>query len=104
MTQTLKQVTQEQAFVYAPEASPNQALVMASDAYIGPSGRFVEAMAPITEADRVALLGHYLAYFGSIIGRSAAILVEGHMHYCTLFVGLIGESAVGRKGTARRRT
>ena len=104
MTQTLKQVTQEQAFAYAPEASEDQALVMAPDAYIGPAGRFVEALAPITEADRVALLGHYLAYFGSIIGRSAAILVEGHMHYCTLFVGLIGESAVGRKGTARRRT
>ena len=104
MTQTLKQVTQEQAFVYAPEASEDQTLVMAPDAYIGPAGRFVEALAPITEADRVALLGHYLAYFGSIIGRSAAILVEGHMHYCNLFVGLIGESAVGRKGTARRRT
>jgi hypothetical protein len=101
MSTPLQQIVKERTFEYKPEAPPvDKKLVMSDAAFIGIAGHFVDSMHPITEADRVALLGHYIGYFGNLIGRSASILVEGHMHYPNMFIGLIGESSKGRKGTA----
>jgi len=39
-------------------------------AFHGLAGDIVRAIDPHTEADRVAMLGQLLAYFGNVIGRS----------------------------------
>jgi hypothetical protein len=69
-------------------------------AYLGIFGDIVDALAPETEADPAALLIQMLAMFGNVIGRTAHFRVEADVHYLNLFVGLVGESAKGRKGVS----
>ena len=64
------------------------------------AGDYVRFIEPHTEADKVALLIQFLAYFGNIIGRSAFFQVEGNQHYTNLFCVLVGDTASGRKGTS----
>lgn len=66
----------------------------------GPAGEFVRLVEPHTEADRVALLSQFLVGVGNIIGRHAHFKVEADRHYLNLFMGLVGETSKGRKGTA----
>ena len=57
---------------------------------------------PNTEADAVALLVNYLAYFGNVIGRVPFFRVGETDHYTNIYGVLVGETA-SRKGTAGDR-
>lgn len=70
------------------------------ECFYGLAGEYVRFIEPHTEADRMALLIQFLAYFGNIIGRSAFFQVEGNQHYTNLFCVLVGDTASGRKGTS----
>jgi hypothetical protein len=69
-------------------------------AYYGLAGEIVQAIAPHTEGDPVAILVQFLAMFGSCLGRSAYFPVGADYHYANIFVCLVGKSSRGRKGTA----
>jgi hypothetical protein len=72
-------------------------------AMYGLAGKVVNTILPHSEADRVALLLHLLAGYGSVIGRFAYCQVESTRHYSNIFFGCVGETAKGRKGTAWNR-
>jgi hypothetical protein len=72
-------------------------------AYFGLAGDVVNAMAPHTESDSVALLLQTLTYFGNVIGRSAYYQVEADRHHGNIFVTLVGDTAKARKGTSGSR-
>ncbi len=69
-------------------------------AYAGLAGAIVEAIAPHTEADPVAILGQLLVAAGSVIGRGAYFEVEATRHHPNEFVVLVGDSAKARKGSS----
>ena len=70
-------------------------------AFAGIFGDIVRAVAPHTEADPVALLGHALVYFGAEIGRQPRVMVGATGHRGNLFVGFTGPTCIGRKGSAK---
>lgn len=72
-------------------------------ALYGAVGQVVNAIYPHSEADKSALLLHFLAGYGSLIGRSAHCRVESTRHFTNIFFGCVGETAKGRKGTASNR-
>lgn len=78
-------------------------------AFHGLAGRFVEVVSPYSEADPVALLSTFLAVFGAAVGRGGPerpgpfFPVEADRHHPNLFVGLVGPTARGRKGTSAGR-
>lgn len=71
-----------------------------AEAFRGLLGELVDAIAPHTESDRVAILAQILVGFGNLIGRSAHFRVEADHHYCNLFTCLVGPSAKARKGSS----
>ena len=71
-------------------------------AYQGALGDVVRVLAPHTEADPAALLFNIYAIFGSVIGRTAHFRAEADRHHTNLFVGLVGETAKGRKGVSKQ--
>lgn len=77
--------------------------VLNDAALYGLAGKVVNTIFPHSEADKSALLLHFLAGYGNLIGRSAHCQVESTRHYGNLFVGCVGETAKGRKGTAWNR-
>ena len=70
-------------------------------ALYGLAGEFVRVVAPHSEADLSALLSQFLCVFGCGIGPSAHVMVEATPHTGRINVLLIGETAGGRKGTAK---
>jgi hypothetical protein len=70
-------------------------------AFSGIFGDIVRAVEPHTEADRVALLGHALVYFGAEIGRDPRVMVGATAHRGGLFIAHTGPTSLGRKGTAK---
>ncbi len=78
-----------------PEADPR--------VFYGLAGQYVELVSPHTEADPMALLSHFLAFSGNIIGRGARVRADGATHCPNLFVVNVGRSSRARKGTARER-
>ena len=64
----------------------------------GLPGDVVRTFEPHTEADSVAVLVNLLCAFGNVIGRGAFARVGTTEHHLKLFVGLVGETAKGRKG------
>jgi hypothetical protein len=71
--------------------------------FAGLAGDFVRLLEPHSEADPMALLIQFLAYFGNIVGRKPHIRVESDHHNTNLFCILVGPTGVGRKGTSFRR-
>jgi Bifunctional DNA primase/polymerase, N-terminal len=67
-------------------------------ALYGLAGDVVRTFDPHTEADPVAVLANLLCAFGNVIGRGAFARVGTTEHHLKLFVGLVGETAKGRKG------
>ena len=59
----------------------------------------MNAVVESTEADPVALLGSILAIFGALAGRSRGIY-QGSYQGANLYIVLVGETSVGRKGTS----
>ena len=97
----------------ATERKPNgggQSLPPAAEAwpipdpamFHGLAGEVVATILPNTEADAVALLVNYLAYFGNVIGRVPFFKVGETDHYTNIYGVLVGETA-SRKGTAGDR-
>jgi hypothetical protein len=64
------------------------------------AGAIVEAIAPSTEADPVAILAQLLVACGSVIGRGSYFPVEATRHHPNEFVVLVGDSAKARKGSS----
>jgi hypothetical protein len=71
----------------------------ADAAYVGLAGDLVRAVAAVTEADPVALLGTTLAIFGVVAGPACACY-QGSQQRPNIFVVLVGETGSGRKGTS----
>lgn len=76
---------------------------LATAALHGPAGRFVEIVAPHSEADPAALLGIYLAAAGALFGPDPHVRVESTRHFARLFVAIVGRTSKARKGTAMDR-
>jgi hypothetical protein len=72
----------------------------AQAAYHGLAGEIVQAIAPETEADPVAILSQLLVAFGAAAGRGAWFQVEATLHHPNEFLVLIGDSARARKGSS----
>lgn len=91
----------------APDAEGADALVpssswpapLAEAAFHGLAGEVVRAIEPHSEADPAALLFQFLAMAGNVIGRGAS-LISGGRHHTNLFVGIVGTTSKGRKGTS----
>jgi hypothetical protein len=71
-----------------------------SEAFHGLAGNIVDTIAPLTEADPVAVLAQFLAAFGSAFGRGAFCRVGEARHHPNLYQIIAGETAKGRKGTS----
>ncbi len=69
-------------------------------AYHGIAGQIVDAIAPHTEADPVAILAQLLVAFGAAVGRGAWFEVEATRHHANEFLVLVGDSAKARKGSS----
>ncbi len=69
-------------------------------ALYGLPGDVVRAVEPHCEADPVAVLANVLTAFGNVAGRGAFARVGPDEHHLKLFIGLVGETAKGRKGTS----
>ncbi len=67
----------------------------------GIAGEIVSTIAPRTEADPVAILGHLLVMVGNCVGRGPFFPVEADRHYANLFAILVGATGSARKGTAK---
>lgn len=85
--------------VLVPTTSPRPDAAM----FAGLGGELVGLLEGRTEADPVAILGHFLAFFGSSCGSGPHFVVEDTVHQTNSFLLFVGRSAVGRKGTARDR-
>jgi hypothetical protein len=70
------------------------------EAFHGVAGEIVKLCDPETEADPVAVLLQVLTGFGNLAGRRPYFVVGGTQHYLNMFVALVGQTAVGRKGTS----
>ena len=73
---------------------------LAQEAFHGPAGEFIRIVLPHTEADPAALLGQFLATFGSVIGRTCYFQVEQSKHFLVLYVVIVGRTSTARKGTS----
>jgi hypothetical protein len=69
-------------------------------AFQGLAGEIVNALAPESESDPVALLLTILTSFGNACGRGAFFPVGATLHRANLFCCLVGQSAKARKGTS----
>jgi len=76
---------------------------MGPDAFVGLPGDFVRLVSPHTEADPVALLGNFLVGAGVLFGREAYAIADGRKHYPVESLLVVGQTGVGRKGTATGR-
>ena len=66
--------------------------------YYGLAGELVNALAPYTEADPLALLVQLLTVFGAAIGGGPHFFAGAGRHEPRLFSVLVGKSAKARKG------
>jgi hypothetical protein len=82
-----------------PKRAPNLPKV-APAAWHGPLGEAVNAVAPSTEADPIAILATALALFGSVAGDSAHVRVGGVRHAARVWPLIVGKTGAGRKGTS----
>jgi hypothetical protein len=81
-------------------APPGWPAPPAPEVFCGLAGAIVEAIAPATEADPVAILAQLLVAAGSLAGRGAHFAVEASRHHPAEFVVLVGDSAKARKGSS----
>ena len=73
---------------------------LAKPLYYGLLGDFTRLIAPQSEADPLAIYSQMLVIFGNCIGHNPFIELDGAYHYPNLYVVLIGDTAIGRKGTS----
>jgi hypothetical protein len=77
--------------------------ILSNTALYGVAGQVVNTIFPHTEADKPALLLHFLAGYGNLIGRSAYCIADGAKHYSNIFFVCVGATAEGKKGTSWNR-
>lgn len=85
---------------YADTTEISWPAAVRGEALYGLAGDFVRLIEPHTEADPVAILMQFLVAFGNCVGRHAYYTVEADSHYPNLFVGIVGATSKGRKGTS----
>lgn len=69
-------------------------------AFYGLAGDVVRAISPQSEADPAALLFQVLAAVGNLLGPLPVYRVGGTFHRLNLFLLLLGETSIARKGTS----
>lgn len=89
---------------YLPPAPETPWPELASEALHGLPGDFVRAVESETEADSVAVLANFIVSYANAVGGGAYALVGADRHHLNLFVGLVGETSKGRKGTSWSHT
>ncbi len=72
----------------------------ADEAYHGLIGEIVRCIEPHTEAAPVAILVQLLVALGNLIGRGPHSRAEADSHHLNLMAVLVGDTAMGRKGTS----
>lgn len=80
---------------YVPWPEP-----LSDSAFHGPLGELVRLIEPNTEADVAAVLFQAIVMIGNIFGRGVHFMAEGTPHFCNEFVGIVGATAKGRKGSS----
>ncbi len=80
---------------YVPWPEP-----LSDAAFHGPLGELVRLIEPNTEADVAAVLFQAIVMIGNIFGRGVHFMAEGTPHFCNEFVGIVGATAKGRKGSS----
>jgi hypothetical protein len=75
---------------------------LAEAALHGLAGDYVRAVEPYSEADRPALLLHFLVGAGVMLGSRTHALAGDAPHPARLFGVVVGETSKGRKGSAQR--
>jgi hypothetical protein len=83
----------------APSGPPPPAPLGAAP-FHGIAGRFVQMIAPHTEADPAALLVQFLVAVGNCLGHGPYYRVEATKHYANEFCAIVGQSSKARKGTS----
>jgi hypothetical protein len=73
---------------------------LSAEALLGLPGEIVRAIEPYSESDPIAILANVLTAFGNVVGPIPHFRVEHTRHHLNLFVGQVGDTAKGRKGTA----
>jgi hypothetical protein len=73
---------------------------MEDAAFHGLAGRIVRLLEPTVEADRVALLLHFLVAFGNACGSRPHMVLGRRRHGTVLYAVVVGRTAKARKGTA----
>jgi hypothetical protein len=73
---------------------------MEAEAYHGLAGQIVDTIAPLTEADPVAILAQLILMFGNAFGRQAYCRIGNTRHYPNLYEVIAGDTAKARKGTS----
>lgn len=69
-------------------------------AWHGAIGEAVGRIAPVTEADPIAILTSTLALFGAISGDASYVRVGGVRHPARIWPLIVGKTGSGRKGTS----
>jgi uncharacterized protein DUF3987 len=70
------------------------------EALHGLAGEVIDTIGPNSEADPAALLLHFLTMFGNAIGDGLYVQLGPNQHPARLFTVIVGDAALGRKGTA----
>jgi hypothetical protein len=78
-----------------PEAPP-----LDNYPYYGLAGKIVRTIEPWCEGAPIAILAQTLAAFGNVVGRGPHAKVGATDHHMNLFVAIVGDTAVSRKGTS----
>jgi hypothetical protein len=104
--QEVEELARDVSRRYSPaidESPQTHKLELHSAALYGVAGQVVNTIFPHTEADMPALLLHFLAGYGNLIGRSAYCIADGAKHYSNVFFVCVGATAEGKKGTSWNR-
>jgi hypothetical protein len=73
---------------------------LAGEAMHGLAGEVVQALEPHSEADRIALLIHFLSAFGAAVGSDPHAWAGDARHTLRIWANLVGRTSKGRKGSA----
>ena len=73
-----------------PDAEDDWPEPIASEAFHGVAGEFVDATLPETEADEAALLFHFLTFAAAMMGRERYFPIGGTSHHARLFSVAVG--------------
>jgi hypothetical protein len=99
MSQLLTE-SQTEALRRDARIEPDPPSPLRAAAFHGLAGELMCDIEPHTEADTAAVLVQFLAAVGNAVGRGPGFRVEADRHHCNLFVGIVGETAVARKGSS----